>query len=77
MTTANCVVVIKQSVIVVMFYRVEVGLGFLENIVILFAVKRSAVSQCKLVTLIRVKYNWKLFNLLSQKFIQIYQELIV
>jgi hypothetical protein len=37
-------------------YRVEVGLGrFLKNIMILFAVKQAAASQCKFVTLLRLE----------------------
>ena len=53
---ANCVVIIQHRIVIIVLYRVEVGLGrFLKNIVILFAVKQAAASQCKLVTLFRMK----------------------
>jgi hypothetical protein len=47
----NCIVVVQHCIVIIVLYRVEVGLGrFLKNIVILFAVKQAAASQSKLVT---------------------------
>jgi hypothetical protein len=52
---ADCVIVVQHCIIVIVFYRVEVGLGcFLKNVMIFFAVKLATVSQCELIT-----WDWK------------------